>query len=53
MVFATLDYSDSYISANLHSFTLLRILDCKKEDVYRYRFLITPEEHPECFELAA
>ncbi len=53
MVIATLDYSGAHISAYLHQFTLLRILDCKKEDVYRYQFLINPEEHPECFDLVA
>lgn len=53
MVIATLDYSGAHISAYLHQFTLLRILDCRKEDVYRYQFLINPEEHPECFDLAA
>lgn len=53
MVIATLDYSGAHVSAYLHQFTLLRILDCRKEDVYRYQFLINPEEHPEYFEPAA
>ena len=53
MVIATLDYSGAHVSAYLHQFTLLRILDCRKEDVYRYQFLIKPEEHPEYFEPAA
>ena len=53
MVIATLDYSGGHISACLHQFTLLRILDCQKDDVYHYRFLITPEEHPEYFDIAA
>lgn len=53
MVIATLDYSGAHVSAYLHQFTLLRILDCRKEDVYRYQFLINPEEHPEYFESAA
>ena len=53
MVVATLDYSDAHISAYLHQFTLLRILDCEKDGVNRYQFLITPEEYPECFDLAA
>lgn len=53
MVVATLDYSRTHVSAYLHQFALLRILDCRKEDVYLYQFLITPEEHPECFESVA
>ena len=53
MVIATLDYSGAHVSAYLHQFTLLRILDCRKEDLYRYQFLINPEEHPEYFEPAA
>ena len=53
MVIATLDYSGAHVSAYLHQFTLLRILDCRKEDVYRYQFLINPEEHPEYCEPAA
>ena len=31
-------------------FTLLRILDCRKEDVNMYQFLVNPKEHPEVFE---
>lgn len=53
MVIATLDYSGAHVSAYLHQFTLFKILDCRKEDVYRYQFLINPEEHPEYFEPAA
>ena len=53
MVIAALDYSGAHVSAYLHQFTLLKILDCRKEDVYRYQFLINPEEHPEYFEPAA
>lgn len=49
MVVATLDYSSSHASAVLHQFTLLQILACRKEDVNRYQFLVTPEQHPECF----
>ena len=37
MVIATLDYAGSHVSAILHQFTLIRILDCRKEDVYRYQ----------------
>ena len=53
MVVATLDYSGPHICGCLHQFTLLRILDCLKEDVYRYRFLVNPEDNPECFDKAA
>lgn len=53
MVVATLDYSSSTASAYLHQFTLLRILDCHKEDVNIYQFLVNPREHPEVFEDAA
>ncbi len=53
MAIATLDYSDSHISAYLHQFTLLKILDCRKEDVYRYQFLVNPEQNPEYFDIAA
>ena len=53
MVVATLDYSSSTASAYLHQFTLLRILDCRKEDVNVYQFLVNPKEHPEVFEGAA
>ena len=31
----------------------LRILDCHKEDVNIYQFLVNPREHPEVFEDAA
>ena len=50
MVVATLDYSSSTASAYLHQFTLLRILDCRKEDVNLYQFRVNPKEHPEVFE---
>ncbi|MBP3210638.1 MAG: Fic family protein [Oscillospiraceae bacterium] len=49
MVVATLDYSSTHASAYLHQFTLLKILDCRKDDVNTYQFLVNPEEHPECF----
>ena len=49
MVVATLDDSSSHVSAVLHQFTLLQILTCRKDDVNRYQFLVTPEQHPECF----
>jgi hypothetical protein len=53
MVVATLDYSSSTASAYLHQFTLLKILDCRKEDVNMYQFLVNPKEHPEIFEATA
>ena len=53
MVVATLDYSSSTASAYLHQFTLLRILDCKKEDVTLYQFLVNPKEQPEGFDSVA
>ena len=53
MLCATLDYDGPHISAYLHRFTLMRILDCSKGDVYSYRLLVTPVENPECFDTAA
>ena len=54
MLVATLDYTGAHISACLHKFTLLQILDCRKEeDVNRYQFRITPEACPQCFDLVA
>ena len=50
MVVAVLDYSSSTASAYLHQFTLLKILDCRKEDVNMYQFRVNPKEHPEVFE---
>lgn len=49
MVMATLEYSSAHASSFLHLFTLLKILECRKEDVNWYHFLITPHQHPECF----
>ena len=49
MVVATLDYTGPHVSACLHKFTLLKILDCRKEHVNKYQFLISPEEYPEYF----
>lgn len=53
MVIANLNYSDGTVSAYLHNFTLLRILDCQKDGVNQYKFRINPQEHPECFEVTA
>ena len=50
MVVAVLDYSSSTASAYMHQFTLLKILDCRKEDVNMYQFRVNPKEHPEVFE---
>ena len=53
MIVANLDYSETTTSATLHAFTLMGILDCvegeNKDDYNMYQFLVTPEEHPECF----
>ena len=53
MVIANLDYSGSSISAYLHQFTLLKLLDCHKGNVYWYRFLVNPTENPEMFDIAS
>ena len=51
MVVATLDYTHAHVSAVLHTFTLLKILNCNcdGEDRYTYNFLVNPKENPECF----
>ena len=41
------------MSAYLHQFTLLKLLDCRKEDVFHYQFLVNPEQHPQYFDKAA
>ena len=54
MFIATLNYSLSHTYASLHKLTLLRILDQRSTDEgNRYQLLVSPEDHPECFELAA
>ena len=53
MLVATLDYSGSRMSAYLHQFTMLKLLDCRKEDVFHYQFLVNPEQHPQYFDKAA
>ena len=53
MIVATLDYSSNKTYAALHEFVLIGIVDCRKEDMLTYQFLVTPEEHPECFGRAA
>ena len=51
MVIATLDYTSSHVSAVLHQFTLMRILNCNNdtENKYTYQFMVNPRENPECF----
>ena len=56
MVTASLDYSKAHACAMLHQFTLIRILDCRKDEekgVFVYQLRVNPEEHPECFVKAA
>ena len=55
MVIAELNYSHSHTNATLHKLTWLKVLNCTidEEKRYSYQFLITPEDHPECFVLAA
>ena len=54
MLTATFDYSGTNVSAYLHKFTLLRILDCQKDGLlYLYQLRVNPEDHPECFDTAA
>lgn len=53
MLTATLDYTGPHVAAYLHRFTLLMILDCRKGDVLYYQLIVNPEDHPECFDLAA
>ena len=48
-----LEYSTSHMSAVLHRFNLLKILSCRKKALNRYQFLVSPEEHPECFAVDA
>ena len=56
MVTASLDYSKAHACAMLHQFTLIRVLDCRKDEekgVFVYQLKVNPEEHPECFVKAA
>ena len=53
MIIASLDYSSPQASATLHELTLLRILDCRKEDGLQYQLLVNPKEHPEYFMTAS
>lgn len=54
MFIATLNYSSSYTYTALHKLTLLKILDQKiNKEGNHYRLIISPEDHPECFDLAA
>ena len=49
MFMATLDYSHSHACAILHELTLIRVIDCWKEDVNQYRLTVNPEQNPEYF----
>ena len=49
MFMATLDYSHSHACAVLHELTLIRVIDCWKEDVNQYRLTVNPEQNPEFF----
>ena len=44
-----------YVTAMLHKLTWLKILHCEigSDKKYNYQFLVTPEDHPECFGTAA
>ena len=55
MVIAELEYSKSHVNATFHRLTWLKVLDCKVDEnnKYTYQFLVTPEDHPECFGTAA
>ena len=53
MLVATLSYTENVAKAVLHTFRLLRILDCHKDGVNMYQFRVNPEENPECFESVA
>ena len=55
MVIAELNYSHSHTNATLHKLTWLKVLNCTldEEKKYSYQFLITPEDHPECFNAVA
>ena len=57
MILANLDYSEGSTSATLHTFTLMGILDCEEggtnSEYNSYQFLVTPEECPDCFDIAA
>ena len=56
MVTASLDYSKAHACAMLHQFTLIRVVECRKDEekgVFVYQIKVNPEEHPECFLKAA
>ena len=55
MVIAELNYSHSHTNATLHKLTWLKVLNCTigEDKRYTYQFMITPEDHPECFNAAA
>lgn len=49
MVIATLDYSSAHLCAELHQFTLLKVLQYSKDKDTGYQFIVNPKENPECF----
>ena len=56
MVTASLDYSKAHACAMLHQFTLIRVVECRKDEekgVFVYQIKVNPDEHPECFLKAA
>ena len=55
MVIAELKYSHSHTNATLHKLMWLKVLNCMigEDKRYTYQFMITPEDHPECFVAAA
>ena len=55
MVIAELKYSHSHTNATLHKLMWLKVLNCTigEDKRYTYQFMITPEDHPECFVSAA
>ena len=56
MVTASLDYSKAHACAMLHQFTLIRVVECRRDEekgVYVYQIKVNPKEHPECFLKAA
>lgn len=54
MIIANLDYSGTNVSAYLHKFTLMRIMNCRRNGLlFQYQLLVNPKDHPECFADAA
>jgi DNA-binding IclR family transcriptional regulator len=51
MVVAQLDYSSAKASGMLHQFTMMKLLDCSKNEdkSYSYQLNVNPADNPECF----